>query len=379
MLHRIIAATILSGVAVFPALAQDVQLPRSLVWTSFDVGSSGYNQSIAIGKALQDAYGIQLRVLPTSTDQSRLVPARDGRVPFALSGSDVFYASEGVLGYASPDWGPQPIGALSIVGAENCADLGVAADAGIETIADVAGKRVGKVVGSPALQANVRAFLAFGGLTEDDVQMVELPSYAAAWQALANGQIDAMTGVTSGGVIEQAAAGPRGLFWVPLPHDDEEGWARMQAVNPHFSKAIGTVGANLSADRPLECAGVPYPVLIAYDGQVEDSLIYNLTMAIDLQVENFMSAEPAAGGWAGEEQIFDWVVPYADGAIEYWIEAGLWTDEMQAHNDGLRERQQVLADAWSQMDGVSGNDFAGQWMEVRAAALNDAGLPVYFE
>ncbi len=154
-------------------MAADVTLPQTLVWTSFDTGSLGYNQSIAVGKALQDAYGISLRVLPTSTDQSRLAPARDGRVPFALSGSDVFYAFEGVLGYASPDWGPQPLTALILAGAKNCLALGVAANGGMNTIADVKGKRVGWVVGSPALQSNVRAFLAFAGLTTDDVQLVE--------------------------------------------------------------------------------------------------------------------------------------------------------------------------------------------------------------
>src|SRR5690606_8840188 len=40
------------------AFAADVNLPKTLVWTSFDTGSLGYNQSIAVGKALQDAYGI---------------------------------------------------------------------------------------------------------------------------------------------------------------------------------------------------------------------------------------------------------------------------------------------------------------------------------
>lgn len=379
MLRGLAIGVALGALAVGSTVAQEVQLPQNLVWTSFDVGSSGYNQSIAIGKALQDAYGLQLRVLATSTDQSRLAPAREGRVPFALSGSDVFYAFEGVLSYASPDWGPQAFGALSIVGGENCADLGVAADAGIETIADVAGKRVGKVIGSEALQANVRAFLAFGGLTEDDVQMVELPSYAAAWQALTNGQIDAMTGVTTGGVIEQAAAGPRGLTWMTLDHDDEAAWARMQAVNPHFSKRVATLGANISEDAPVECAGVPYPVLIGYDRHADDNVVYNLTKAIDAQVEIFRSAEPAASGWAAESQVFDWVVPYADGAIQYYTEAGLWTDEMQAHNDDLRARQDILQQAWTQMEGVSGSDFAEQWMDVRAQALTDAGLPVYFE
>lgn len=70
-----ILATLALGTATLYsgwAMADDVKLPETLAWTSFDTGSLGYNQSIAVGKALEDAYNISLRVLPTSTDQSPL-------------------------------------------------------------------------------------------------------------------------------------------------------------------------------------------------------------------------------------------------------------------------------------------------------------------
>ncbi len=371
------AVALVSLLVPLAAAADEVALPRTLAWTTHDVGTSGYNQSIAIGKALQDAYGTSLRVLAMATDQSRLAPARDGRVPYALSGTDTFYAFEGVLSYAAPGWGPQQISALSIVGSDNCADMGVAADLGIDKIQDLKGKRVGRVIGSPALQANVRAFLAFGGLTEDDVEMVDMPSYAAAWQALTNGQIDAHTAVTTGGVIEQAAAGPRGLKWIALPLDDKEGWERMQGVNPHFSRTTATLGAGLSKDNPLECAGVPYPVLVTYKADPE--LDYSVTKGISTHVADFEAAEPAASGWRGEKQVFQWVVPYSPGAVRYWQEAGLWSEENQAANDALMARQKVLLEAWQQMEGAPEEGFEQKWLEVRAKALSDAGFPVYFE
>jgi TRAP transporter TAXI family solute receptor len=281
-----------------------------------------------------------------------------------------------VQSYAAPGWGPQDIAAVSINGAEQCAAFGVAADAGIEKMEDVRGKRVGRVVGSLALQANVRAFLAFGGLTEDDVEMVDMPSYAAAWQGITNDQLDGHTALTSGAVLEQAAAGPRGLFWVPMPHDDEEGWARTQAVNPHFAKAIGTLGPNLP-EGGLECAGVPYPVLITYARDAD--LDYNVIKAVESQVESFRAAEPAGGGWARDKQVFSWVVPYSEGAIRYWKELGVWTDELQAHNDRLIERQKVMLEAWKQMDGVPEEGFAEKWLDVRAQALTEAGFEPYFQ
>lgn len=360
--------------------ADDVKLPDTLAWTSFDTGSLGYNQSIAVGKALEDAYNISLRVLPTSTDQSRLAPARDDRVPFALSGSDVFYAFEGVLGYASPDWGPQPLTALNLAGAKNCLAMGVVSNQNIESLADLKGKRVGWVVGSPALQSNVRAFLAFAGLTIDDVELVELPSYSGAWQGFVNGQIDAMTAVTSGsGLLQQAAASPQGLKWLPTPLSDKEGWTRLQDASPHFSPRTATVGVGFDESNPLECVGVPYPALITYTA--DPDLSYNVLKAINDQAPAFTKAQSGTEGWTAAAQVYTWVVPYNDAAIRYYKEAGTWDDAKQQHNDQLVARGKVLQEAWKKMEGVSstGEDFAKQWMQVRAEALEAAGFPAYFE
>jgi TRAP transporter TAXI family solute receptor len=375
------AALALGAACLFSgwAAAADVTLPETLVWTSFDTGSLGYNQSIAVGKTLEDAYNISLRVLPTSTDQSRLAPARDGRVPFALSGSDVFYAFEGVLGYASPDWGPQPLSALVLAGAENCLAMGVAANQDIETLADLKGKRVGWVVGSPALQSNVRAFLAFAGLTTDDVELVEAPSYGGAWQAFSNGQIDAMTAVTSGsGLIQQAAASPQGLAWLPTPLEDQEGWQRLLEASPHFTQREATVGVGFDESNPLECVGVPYPALVTYSA--DPDLSYNVVKAINEQAPAYTKAQSGTAGWTAEAQVYGWVVPYADAAISFYKEAGTWDDAKQKHNDNLVARGEILQEAWKKMAEAetTGEDFKKEWMQVRAEALKAAGQPVYF-
>lgn len=369
----ILASAVMMATPAFTA-DDDVKLPDTLTWTSFDVGGTGYNQSIAVGKALQDAYGIALRVIAVSNDQARLAPVRDGRIPFSLAGSDVFFAFEGVLAYASPEWGPQNLRAVNLAGADNCVSLGVAADAGIDTPADVKGKRVGWVVGSGSLQANVRAFLAFAGLTTEDVELVELPGYAQAWTAMINDQIDAMTGVTTSGVVEQAAASSRGLKWLAFPHADDEGWTRLRDVNPHFTRHTATLGAAFTG--PLECAAVPYPDLITY--HAEEDLVYNLTKALDAQVDVYSQADAGTAGYAAERQIFDWVVPYHEGAIRYYKEAGVWADGLDEHTAALLERGDVLAEAWKTMEGKSGDGFADEWMKVRAEALEAAGLPVYF-
>ena len=225
--------TVLALISVaIPAAAQEVSLPSTLSMTTYDVGSAGYAQAVAIGKAVGDGYGISLRVLPATSDVARLLPIQQGRVDFALMGSEAFNAYEGTEAFAAPELGPQDIRLLAGANSNNCFTLALQGDSDIQSAADLKGKRVGWVVSSPALQNNVAAFLAFGGLTWDDVEKVDVASFAASWEAFLNGQVDAITTLSTTTFATQAAASPTGLKWLALPAADKDAWARLQKEKP---------------------------------------------------------------------------------------------------------------------------------------------------
>ena len=50
------------------------KFPRTMSWSAYNLGTTGYNQAVAIGKALKDNYNVNLRVLPGKNDVSRLLP-----------------------------------------------------------------------------------------------------------------------------------------------------------------------------------------------------------------------------------------------------------------------------------------------------------------
>ena len=377
-LRKIITSALALGALLASpvAIAEDVNLPDTISWTAYNIGSSGYSQSVAIGKALQDEYGVTLRVVPAKNDVSRVVPVIKGQIDFSAAGSGVFYAVEGVLGWAKPELGPQPLQMVMSSTGSNCLALGTAADANIKTAADLKGKRLPWVIGSPSLQTNVTAFLAYGGLTWDDVTRVDVSGFDAAWKALVNNQADAMTSFTTGGGTELDAS-PRGLSWLSTPHGESENWARMQAVAPHMAQRVATLGTNISVDNPLECGGFPYPILITAPDR-DAGLVENMARSVTAQFGNFVKAEPAAGGWATDRQNFQWVLPYHEGAVKFWKEQGVWSDAAEAHNQGLLERQAVIAAAWAGMKDKSGDDFKDRWMAVRLKALTDADMaPVW--
>lgn len=356
------------------------ELPRQIAWTAYNLGTTGYNQSVAIGAMLRDKYNITLRVIPGQNDVSRLLPLNTGRVQFSANGVATYFAQEGVYQFADPEWGPKPLRMLmSSSGLSNQA-VAVAADTGVTTFAELRGRRVPYVRAAPALNISMEAYLACGGLTWDDVVRVDFPGYEAMWEGVINGDVDAAFGTTVSGPTRRLEASPRGITWLPAPHDDEACWQRLRSVAPYFTQYNATRGPGISDDNPQEAGTYPYPILIALEEQDENT-VYWMTRVIHENYDTFKDADPGAIGWALEFQVFDWVVPYHDGAVRYWREIGAWTDEYEAHNQELIRRQDVLATAWQEAQGqnIRGRDAAVEnWMRVRATRLEEAGFdPVW--
>jgi uncharacterized protein len=357
-------------------------LPRSMAWSAYNLGTTGYNQSVAIGKVLKDNYDVTLRVLPGANDVSRLLPLVRGRVQLSANGMATYFAQEGAFQFADPAWGPLPLRLVFTSNGDSNQALAVAADTGVTRFADLRGRRVPFVRGAPALNVSTEALLACGGLTWDDVERVEFTGYNAMWTGIVNGQVDAAFATTVSGPTRQLEASPRGIFWPPTPHEDAACWAGVRRLAPYFTPHIATRGAAISAERPHEGATYPYPLLIGLD-RTDEAMVHALARVIHRHYDEYKNADPGAIGWAIDRQVFDWVVPWHAGAVRYFREVGVWTDAHEAHNERLIERQRVLGAAWSELKSRAGSfasdaAFVDAWLPARAAALEAAGFdPVW--
>ncbi len=361
--------------------AAEVNLPQKMTWTAYNLGTTGYNQSVAIGKVLKDHYGVTLRVIPGKNDISRLLPLKKGKVQFSANGAATFFASEGMFQFASPKWGPMPLRMVMMSNGKNNQALAVAADSGIKTLADLKGKRIPWVRGAPALNVNTEAMLACGGLTWDDVKRVDYPGYNAMWNGIVNGQIDSAFAATVSGPTRKLEASPQGIFWPPVPHDDAGCWQRLKKIGPHFTPHMATRGAAISESSPHEGASYPYPTLITLDTQ-NAALVHDLARVIHVHYDEFKNADPGSIGWAMDLQAFKWVVPFHDGAVSYFKSIGVWTEDYETHNQRMLARQGVLGKAWEKMGDAAeyATDQHHQaWMKYRRESLVNAGLDPIWE
>ena len=385
MIRRMLALTpavFASLSLIAPALADDVKLPPTLTMTAYDTGTAGFNITVGVGKMMKDKYGSDVRVLPAGNDVARLAPLRAKRAVSSAMGSGTYFAQEGVFEFGAREWGPQALQLILSSVDCNCGSLGVAADAGVKEIKDLKGKRVGFVVGSPALNQNSLAVLAFAGLTQSDVKIVEFASYGAMWKGLVNNDTDAAFGTTITGPAKEAETSPRGLVWPPLPKSDTAGWARMKKVGLYFFPQAATCGAGISPEKPIELANYPYPIFVAYVSQPAEQ-VYSIAKAMIDGYDAYKDSAPGAGGLAAARQTKNWVVPVHAGAVKALKEAGQWTAEQEAHNNALYKRQEVLGSAWAEYNkgNLPSDDkaFLEGWMKVRAAALAKANMTNGFE
>jgi TRAP transporter TAXI family solute receptor len=387
MVHRLVALapvifTSMSLLTATAAQAEDVKLPPTMTFTAYDTGTAGFNIAVAVGKMMKDKYGTDLRVLPAGNDVARLAPLRAGRAVSSAMGSGTYFAQEGVFEFGAREWGPQALQlVLSSVDC-NAGSLGVARDTGVTEIKHLKGKRVGFVVGSPALNQNSLAILAFGDLKQGDVKVVEFSSYGAMWKGLINNDTDAAFATTITGPAKEAETSPRGIIWPPLPHNDKAGWERVQKVGSFFFPHIATCGAGISKEKPIELGNYPYPIFVVYGSQPADQ-VYALTKAMITGYDIYKDAAAGAGGLAAERQTKKWVVPVHPGAVKALKEAGQWSDDQEAHNDALFKRQAALAAAWADYGKskapADDKEFLAGWMTVRAAALKKVNMPNGFE
>ncbi len=378
-IKNILLAAAIVAVAAAPAVAQSIKLPETLTWTAYDVGSGGYNQAVAIGNALKNKLGVNLRVLPGKNDVSRNIPLRDGRALFSANGIGGSYlAQEGVYEFGAREWGPQAVRSLILNNSDALLTIVTAKDANIVTAADFKGKRVAWVVGAPSLNQNITALLAFAGLTWNDVKKVEFGGFGQAMDAIIGNQVDAAFSSTISGQAYKIASSPRGIRYPIFAHADKEAWARVNKIAPFFVPAFGTEGADLSPEKKAEAATYPYPVLMTM-AATDTDLVYNMTKAMVELYNDYKDGAPGNLGWDIKRQIFAWAIPMHEGAVRYYKERGLWTAEHQKHNDAMIKRQDLLASAWKTYlptAPADEKDFAKGWMKARAEALTKAGMEV---
>ncbi len=379
----VVSSIAAAGLMTTAIQASAIDLPRTVIWSAYPTGTSGYSQAVAVGSVLQNNYGVNLRVIPGRNDVSRLSPLRAGRTQFAAGGSEGVYAQEGMLDFGTQGWGPQPLRIVLWNISDGCSfTLATAKDAGIETIDDIEGKRVTFVQGAPSLNNATAALLSYANLSWDDVEQVTVSGYTGSVEAVIEGRADAVGGSCNSAPFLRIESSPRGLRFATFPHDNEEGVARVRSHLPWYVPHVATDGPTIDPDEGIEVFTSPYPMLTTMADQ-EEELVYNMTKAMVKHYEDYKDNAPGAIGWALDRQgLENAFVPFHEGAVRYFEEIGVWTEAAEERRQENIHRQEVLMQAWEDYTAEASTDedeFRQGWMEYRAEVLRENDMVLIAE
>jgi hypothetical protein len=241
-----------------------------------------------------------------------------------------------------------------------------------KTIADLKGAKVPYIIGNPSINVKVEAMLAAAGLTLDDVEVVEVSSYANQPTFVAQGQIDVAAIVPSASSAIEAEE-LYDVRWLDMSvFKDKEAMARLHEIYPFGVAADWDIGPDLTKGQPITFLGYTTYAPAVYN-DTDPDLVYNWLKALDETYDVYSQASADMVVWKVENSVPEPSgVPIHEGAVKFFKEKGMWKDEYDEKNAALRERQDKLQKAWETVTaeasekGLSEKEFKDYWLQRRA-------------
>ncbi|WP_042416877.1 TAXI family TRAP transporter solute-binding subunit [Geomicrobium sp. JCM 19038] len=344
------------------------QIPEAMVWSVYDINSGGYAEAAAVANEMTEEYGTQIRMLPSSSGVGRMMPLYNRDALLGKIGDEVKFSFEATEEFFDLGWGPQPM--RTIWAPISPFGFAVRENSPIQSIEEVEGLRVPMIPGNNSVNIKTEAILGFGGLSREDVEIVDINSYGGQGEALIQGEIDvASINPLAGGMFEADSLG--GIRWLQMPGDDEERWAQSAEVADWFFPRELDNGAGM--DGMNEVLGHGY-VFATYE-EASTEAIYTFTKALIEQYENYENATSNMWTYHPDEVIMnpaDTGVPFHEGSIQFFEEAGLWSEEYEEANNNLLEREEQLNEIWeeakqvAEAENLTIEEHEQLWLEMKA-------------
>ncbi len=263
-------------------------------------------------------HGFRCSVESTAASVYNLNAIGSGELTFGVTQTDVLsYAVDGEQDFASA--GPQEnLRAIFSLHPEPFT-LVARADAGIESFADLAGKRVN--VGAPGsgTQTSIDIILEAMDMSRSDFALVSELRPDEHGSALCDNQIDAFfyaVGHPSANIADPTTT--CGAQIVPITGEAVDG---IIAERPFYASATIPGGMYANNDSDVQTFGVLAALAVGAD--TPDAAVYALVSAVFENFDAFRSLHPALANLEPENMIADGLAAELHpGAVQYYTERG---------------------------------------------------------
>ncbi|WP_299692658.1 TAXI family TRAP transporter solute-binding subunit [uncultured Tateyamaria sp.] len=264
-------------------------------------------------------HGVRCSVESTGGSVYNTRTIREGELDFGVVQSDVQSAAmEAVRAFESDE----PYGDLRAVFSVHPEPMHVMvrADSGINSVADMKGKRVN--IGNPGSGTRVLAgvLMDAAGVTPDDFSLAAELKSSEQSAALCDGKLDAAiwaAGLPNGSSMEATSTCDIKLLDLTTSGTD-----KVLAANSAYAAA--TIPGGMYPGNDVDVASWGPKATFVTDAATSDDVVYVLVKAVFENFDDFKKLHPAFGNLTKEQMVKDGLsAPLHPGAEKYYKEAGL--------------------------------------------------------
>jgi len=325
-------------------------MPDTIYFATRGVGTGVHASTIALSEPLQSALGIKLRIIPLDQNE-QIQLSQTQKIDFFMTGGAIWNDVLGMGPSSRYGYGPQYDLRLVWAGIPEYSGTALVATetSGVKLPADVEGKRVAYVPSSAYNVNGVKGYLAFAGLTLDDVELVEFGSVSAAYEGGVQGKVDVWAGNHSGPQFYEAEASPFGCYLIPFDLADEEGWSRFLAHNPNYFPGYITTGAGLAGRDKVMGAKYSLPTIFVRETYVHDEVVSAFCEAMYSVVDEVAEGYEPVAAMKVANMLSPGVsvnAPLHPAAVKFFEDKGLWTDELGKANQAKIDQVNAAKQRW---------------------------------
>ena len=278
----------------------------------------GANAAIggSIAKIVSSKSGAQMRPQKMGGTQQYIPLVNAGKVQFGLSNVMQYYMAVTGTGLSAGKPNKNLRLAATLMPFRN--GIIVRADSGINSIADLKGKRVPSgFKAAPLFDTFLTAFLKNGGLSWNDVKRVPVVSLPQSWGLFKAGKIDAAVIAAGAGPLRAIKAKVGEVKFLPIANDPATlkmlPRTRFQVVKPN--------ARSIALKKPTNLHVYDYVMFASASTANED--VYRVVKAIHENVAALRKTTPFWKAFRAKNIARDQQLAYHPGALKYFREKGL--------------------------------------------------------
>jgi hypothetical protein len=345
--------------------AADMKFPAEFRASCGPLTTQNTIKLMATAPEFERILNIKLRAIPADTLLANYLGLKNGVCNlWNVHTASAYRAIYGVEEYCTAELGPQRV-QFAYKGSPVRLSMVCRGDSEIKSLADLKGKKVAVYAGGEGF---ISACLAFANLTLNDVVRVPATGYAGALNMVVRDQ--AQSAFCSIDDASEIIASPGGVRYLPIPHDNKEGWKRLQKVYPVLLPYKVPNGIGHKEAWGVELLGFAYGLFVL--GSEQPGTSYGIAKVYNEGYETFKDRHNDLKFWTSQEAIscLNDPIPYHEGSVQYWKEKGLWTKDHEEWQQKQLKREKARQDSWkdalkeAQTKGIKTTIDNPQWQDL---------------